>query len=727
MYKARMGATDGKCVRTSGTVVIGAGPAGLAVAACLAKKGIAYEVLERRDAVGSAWRSHYERLHLHTDKALSNLPFVPFARDLPTWVPRERFVEYMEAYAAAFDIEPRFGTEIVKISKAGGGFAIETTKETLHARELVMATGYNRVPSIPTFGGEATFGGPIIHSSQYKNGSAFRGKRVLVVGAGNSGAEIALDLWEHGAHPRISIRGPIHVMPRDLFGLPIQRVTVGLRFLSAEWMDRLAAPRASLSVGDSLPLWLASTGQGRGGHGQGRQTHTPHRRRDHLAHSAGVAPRVAGPSQIHEERRAERGWSHTSARRRRARDRLSERPLFVVRCVAGRPARSERTPESAWCRRGRRALLPRIFQPADGRLARDRARGAAHRRGDRQEARGMSEGSKRLAHWHPVAKTTDVRAAALIGKPVPFRLDGEDYVIFRNSGGRYGALPRACPHRRADLARARIQGERLACEYHGWEMHPDGSIRSPANPDLSQRGSCLEVAERHGALWVRKAGSSTTFPSFDFDGYRGVGVFAHRVRAPMQLVLDNFVEVEHTSFIHAFLGYPTSELANVSIDIEKTDNTVRVINVGPQRTLPLPIRAVMGISKEDLFVDDWVTYFSPVYSVYDHHWRSPAGERRANAVKTAVFFNPVDEHETELWSFSAASSPLMRLPLLRTPMRGLVRLFLELEIRLDRRLVESLHSKDTSMRGMKLGRFDKVMWETRSRVERIYDGRVTSE
>ena len=245
-----MTVAEPKRIRTSGTVVIGAGPAGLAVSACLAKRGLAYELLERRDAVGSSWRGHYKRLHLHTDKALSHLPFVPFAPELPTWVPRERFVSYMDAYAKQFDIKPRFGTEIVKISKEQDGFNVETAGATLHAREVVVATGYNRIPSVPAFGGEETFGGPIIHSSQYADGAAFRGKRVLVVGAGNSGAEIAIDLWEHGAHPRISIRGPIHVVPRDLFGLPIQRLSVGLKFLSAEWMDRLAAPLAALVVGD---------------------------------------------------------------------------------------------------------------------------------------------------------------------------------------------------------------------------------------------------------------------------------------------------------------------------------------------------------------------------------------------------------------------------------------------------------------------------------------------
>lgn len=245
-----MAVAGGKSVRTSGTVVVGAGPAGLAVAACLAQRGLPYEVLERRRAVGSMWRSHYARLHLHTDKALSHLPFVPFAKDLPTWVPRQRFVEYMDAYAAKFGIAPRFDTEIVGIAKDHEGLVVETTDETIRARSVIVATGYNRVPFTPTFDGEESFGGPILHSSAYGDGSSFRGKRVLVVGAGNSGAEIALDLWEHGAHPRISIRGALHVVPRDLFGLPIQRVTVGLSFLSAEWMDRLAAPLTSFAIGD---------------------------------------------------------------------------------------------------------------------------------------------------------------------------------------------------------------------------------------------------------------------------------------------------------------------------------------------------------------------------------------------------------------------------------------------------------------------------------------------
>jgi phenylpropionate dioxygenase-like ring-hydroxylating dioxygenase large terminal subunit len=294
--------------------------------------------------------------------------------------------------------------------------------------------------------------------------------------------------------------------------------------------------------------------------------------------------------------------------------------------------------------------------------------------------------------------------------------------VFRTEGGRWGAAPRACPHRRADLARGRVEGDGLACRYHGWTISPEGRVTSPGNPGLEYTVGCLEVIERASVLWVRERGASSEMPVLDFSGYGPHSTLRHRVRAPLQIVLDNFVEVEHTGFVHAFLGYPRDALRDVKLSMETTDSSVRVINEGPQRALPLPIRAIMGIGADDVFVDDWTTWFSPVYSVYEHYWRSPTGERRENALRTAVFFNYVDEQTTELWSFTAASSPLLRLPVLAQLMRGLVRFFVELEVRLDRRLVESLADKDPNMRGMKLGRFDKVMWETRRRVASIYEG-----
>ncbi len=203
-------------------IVIGAGPSGLAVGACLRSRGIPFEILERADDVGSSWRNHYERLHLHTVQRFSALPGMPWPPGTPTYPSRVQMVNYLEAYARGFDIIPRLGEEVRSARREGAGFVLRTATNEYESRALVVATGYNRVPNVPSWPGEASFGGPIVHSSRYKNGEPYRGKRVLVVGAGNSGAEIALDLWEYGAKPTLSVRGPVHVVPRDLNGVPSQ-------------------------------------------------------------------------------------------------------------------------------------------------------------------------------------------------------------------------------------------------------------------------------------------------------------------------------------------------------------------------------------------------------------------------------------------------------------------------------------------------------------------------
>jgi cation diffusion facilitator CzcD-associated flavoprotein CzcO len=203
-------------------IVLGAGPSGLAVAACLKTRGAHVAVIERNAQVGSSWRNHYERLHLHTAKRYSSLPMMPFPDDVPMYPSRAQVVEYLERYATRFGIEPHFGETAHAARYDGNRWIVPTSRGEYHARSLVVATGYNRVPNIPAIPGRDRFRGTIVHSGEYRNGRAFRGKRALVVGAGNSGAEIALDLWESGATTAISIRGPVHVVPRDLLGIPAQ-------------------------------------------------------------------------------------------------------------------------------------------------------------------------------------------------------------------------------------------------------------------------------------------------------------------------------------------------------------------------------------------------------------------------------------------------------------------------------------------------------------------------
>lgn len=209
--------------------IIGAGPAGLAVAACLRQAGLDFVMLEKEQQAAPAWRRHYERVHLHTTKRYSSLPFVPFPRDYPRYVPRDLFVEYLDGYARRFDIEPRFGETVRAIGRDGRGWRVEATSGSLRAWHVVVASGYNAEPLRPGFAGIETFKGQMLHSADYRNAVPFAGQSVLVIGMGNTGAEIALDLVEGGARPTISVRGGVHIVPRELFGVPIQMVGMATR------------------------------------------------------------------------------------------------------------------------------------------------------------------------------------------------------------------------------------------------------------------------------------------------------------------------------------------------------------------------------------------------------------------------------------------------------------------------------------------------------------------
>ncbi len=142
-------------------MIIGAGPSGLAAAGALRAAGAEAVVLEAADAVGSLWRKHYDRLHLHTVKKHSALPGLPYPDDVPKHVPRDAVVAYLERYAEHFDIRPRFGVRVGGISRLEGRYALDTSDGALTAANVIVATGYNRRARTPEWPGQADFGGRI--------------------------------------------------------------------------------------------------------------------------------------------------------------------------------------------------------------------------------------------------------------------------------------------------------------------------------------------------------------------------------------------------------------------------------------------------------------------------------------------------------------------------------------------------------------------------------------
>ncbi|OJJ14194.1 hypothetical protein BKI52_43775 [marine bacterium AO1-C] len=238
--------------KTTPVLIIGAGPAGLAVAGRLSKLNIPFEIVERTDKIAWSWHNHYDRLSLHTVKQFSALPHLPFPEDYPLYVPRLDLVKYYENYAEHFNIRPHFNTEVTSITKNTQGEWVVSTEDgpTFQAQQVVVATGVNRVPYQPKWRGEEDFKGTITHSRHYKNPAPFKGGKVLIIGMGNTGAELALDLSEHDVKTWISVRSPLNVVPRDVNGRPVQVTSKKLAKIPFGIGDWLGSMIRKFIIGD---------------------------------------------------------------------------------------------------------------------------------------------------------------------------------------------------------------------------------------------------------------------------------------------------------------------------------------------------------------------------------------------------------------------------------------------------------------------------------------------
>lgn len=243
-------------------LIVGASAAGLATAACLKKAKIPFIILERQGGVAHGWRNHYDRLHLHTNKSLSALPYKKFEASLPKYPSRASVVEYLESYRREMGIEPVYNTEVTSVKRDETGWIIATSAQGYHARFVVVATGQTNKPRMAVFKGMESFPGPVLHSSQYKNGEPFRGKNVLVVGFGNSACEQAIDLHEHGAFPSLSVRSAVNVLPRDILGVPILQLGLLMSKVPPAFADKLNAPLIRVIVGNLEKVGLKKSKYG---------------------------------------------------------------------------------------------------------------------------------------------------------------------------------------------------------------------------------------------------------------------------------------------------------------------------------------------------------------------------------------------------------------------------------------------------------------------------------
>ena len=235
-------------------IVVGGGAAGLSAAGALKQRGIDPVVLEQDPQVGGTWARRYDRLHLHTVRGFSGLAHFGIPSRYPKYLSRDQFVTYLREYADHFGLNVVTGAQASAIwwDPGKSRWKVATADgRTWSTRAIVVATGQYRRPVDPHWPGTKDFRGELTHSLTYANPKPFIGKRVLVVGSGNSGAEIAADIAENGGKfVAISIRTPPMIVPRDPFGMPVQRTGIILSLLPTAVADRLGRLTARITLGD---------------------------------------------------------------------------------------------------------------------------------------------------------------------------------------------------------------------------------------------------------------------------------------------------------------------------------------------------------------------------------------------------------------------------------------------------------------------------------------------
>jgi putative flavoprotein involved in K+ transport len=254
--------------------IVGGGPAGLSTAGALIKLGAKPVVFDRNARIGDSWRRRYDRLHLHTTRRFSGLAHYPIPRSYPQYLSRDMYAEYLELYAKQLAIEVALGCSVESIGLAASSdretsaFDLQTSRGRILASAVVVATGMFGEPVTPRVAGLDDYRGTVLHACAYKSGKAFAAKRVLVVGLGNTGAEIATDLVDHGAgYVAVSVRSTPPVVLRDLLGVPVQLFGIALSRVRPGTADRIGQVLSRLAIGDlsryglRTPDWLPFSSQ----------------------------------------------------------------------------------------------------------------------------------------------------------------------------------------------------------------------------------------------------------------------------------------------------------------------------------------------------------------------------------------------------------------------------------------------------------------------------------
>jgi vanillate O-demethylase monooxygenase subunit len=221
-----------------------------------------------------------------------------------------------------------------------------------------------------------------------------------------------------------------------------------------------------------------------------------------------------------------------------------------------------------------------------------------------------------LDYWHPVLDSRELTAH----RPAGIKLAGCAIALFRTENSQLGAIEDKCAHRRMKLSLGKVQAGRLICPYHGWSYDSAGQGESPSAPKLHACVTSYDCAEASGVIWVKSRGSQHAPAALAMDGWDFVGAVFHKVRAPLELVIDNFSEVEHTVTNHPQFGFDPAQISQVVAELETGEDFVTARNRGPAKMLPLDTRLTIPVRRGDRFHSEYTFRFDPPRSSVTHFW-----------------------------------------------------------------------------------------------------------
>lgn len=254
-------------------VVVGAGPAGLAVARELGHRhAMSALVVEKADAAAVSWRNRYDNFRLNTNGFLSHLPGQRLPLRSGRWPTKDDMVSYFDNYVRQQNIDLALGCEVKRIERVAGRWRADTSLGDVTAPTIVLATGRYHTPAIPPWPGRDRFTGQLVHSADFRNAWPFRGREVLVVGAGNSAADIAVQLADNGARKVwLAVRTPPHLVRRAIGPIPSDIFLELFARVPAQLVDPVISRLNRLLLGDLSsyglerpPLGLKATVESRG-------------------------------------------------------------------------------------------------------------------------------------------------------------------------------------------------------------------------------------------------------------------------------------------------------------------------------------------------------------------------------------------------------------------------------------------------------------------------------